>query len=422
MKKAVVNYLMKQKALLKKQVERRGENALSPEDADNAYALIDEVEATIKEIEAAPEAATFEDVMKAMEAKMAEFAEAMREKANTEPKQQPAENYLHSENSLHDFADSLRDGMRGGSFRSSWGKKLSANGVTITSGDEFGYMPDYVVGRIEDKFLRRYPWLADLKWVNAKRYAIRYQSADQNSTSPDVRAKGHTPGNAKTDNAFTMVAESLECQAIYAKIMIDNITVFNDDKGLIDYVIETLGDQMVYETQRAVLVGDGRLSTSPDKINSIVSVGRATTDAFVTVTSRDSSNYELIEQLREMVDSINNEAGEDVYVFLSKSDITEIAKFIYTSGSAVRYTPIEDIAAMIGATKIFPSALVGADANDFTYQAIAFCPSKYVMIGQQDYKLDTWQDYVNNQAGYRLEKFTAGAPEGLLMGAALLAV
>ena len=44
------------------------------------------------------------------------------------------------------------------------------------------------------------------------------------------------------------------------------------------------------------------------------------------------------------------------------------------------------------------------------------------MIGQQDYKLDTWQDYDKNRAGYRLEKFTAGAPEGLLMGAALLAV
>lgn len=413
-----IELLKKQRELYRAQVARRGENALSPEDSAAAYEMIDALTAAIAEAEAAPENVTKEELADIIQGKLDEFKEAAAEKTAAETEPAPAENYLHSENSLKDFAGSIREGLQGVSFRKSWGDKLRTNGVTITSGDEFGYLPDYVVGKIEDMWQHRFPWLQKVKKVNAKRYAIRYQTTGQDSTSPDVRAKGHTAGGTKTDNVFTMLAESVETQAIYAKIMIDNITIWNDDKGLVDYIIDALGTQMVYEMHRAILVGDGRLSTSPDKINSIDPIARTTSDNWVTVSQRDSSNYQLIQDLRAMVDNVDNEMGEEIILFLSKEDKTAVAEYLHATGGSYRYSTDAEIAAQLGVSEIYTTPLLGS-ANTYDYQAIAFMPEKYVLIGQDDYKLDTWQNYENNTTGYRLEKFAGGAPEGLKMGAVM---
>lgn len=417
MKKKLIAFYTKQLNAYKKQVRS---NSLSQEDADNAYAMIDELEALIKELEAAPEEFTMDDVLAKVDDKIAEIKETIKEKRDAGSGDEggaPAENYLRSTNSLHDFATAIRNGLNGGSFRASWNEKLAANGITITSGDEFGYLPDYVVSRISDLWQHKFEWLQSLKRVNAKRYAIRYQSTAQDSTSPDVRAKGHTAGNAKTDVAFTMIADSLECQAIYARIKVDNETIFNDDKGLIDYVINALATQMQYEIHRAVLVGDGRSGSSPDKVKSFTSVARATTDNFVTVSTRDS-NFQLIQQLRALVDDIENEDGEDIFLFMSKADISAVMEYQHTSTGSVRYDSVEDLARQIGVAKIIPTSLCSSGSGNT--QAIAFCPSKYVVIGQDAVALNTWKDWDYNQTGYIMERFCAGAPEGLKMGAVLL--
>lgn len=424
MKKKEIALYKRMRENYRSQLAQRGENALSPEDADKAYAMIDELDALIKDLEAAPEEFTMNDVIAKVDEKIAELKETFKEKTqviegNGDSGNTPAENYLRSTNALHDFAEALRTGLNGGSVKAVWGEHLAKNGITITSGDEFGYMPDYVVSRIEDTWKHKFEWLNSLKRVNAKRYAIRYQTTSQDSTSPDVRAKGHTAGNAKTDIALTMLAESLECQFIYARIKVDNLTIFNDDKGLIDYVIDAMATQMQYEIHRAVLVGDGRSGSSPDKINSIVSVARAASDSFVTVTTRDAANFSLIEDYRALVDSIDNEDGADIILFCSKDDLTTLCKHIYAAGGDVRYDSTEDIARQLGVTKIITSKLLGADKATYTYQAIALCPSKYVVIGEDAVAVNTWKDWDYNQTGYIMERAIAGAPEGMKMGAVM---
>lgn len=414
MKKKLIAFYTKQLNAYKKQVRS---NTLSPEDADNAYAMIDELEALIDELKASEEDFTMDDVLAKIDERIAELKETMKEK--TEPQPQPQENYLRSTNSLHDFATALRNGLNGGSFRREWAEHLATNGITITSGDEFGYLPDYVASRIADTWQHKFEWLTSLKRVNAKRYAIRYQSASQDSTSPDVRAKGHTAGGEKSDIALTMLAESLECQAIYARIKVDNQTIFNDDAGLVDYVVDSLATQMQYELHRAVLVGDGRLSTSPDKINSITAVARTTSDAFVTVATRDTT-VEYIQDLRGLVDSINNEDGDEVFLFMTKADISAVQEFVYSAGGSVRYSSVEDLARQLGVARIISvnSALLPGTTG--APQAIAFCPSKYVVIGEEDVAFNTWKDWDYNQTGYIMERFLAGAPEKPEMGAVLL--
>lgn len=420
-KATMIRIFKKMRDNYRSQLSVRGENALSQEDADKAYAMIDELEATIKDLEAAEDEKTAEDILNAVDEKIKQFAETLKEKTQSGGAPTPAENYLRSTNSLHDFAEALRAGYeKRSTVKAAWGEALRTNGITITSGDEFGYLPDYVKGKIQDAWQHKFEWLNSLKRVSAKRYAIRYQTTDQDSTSPDVRAKGHTAGNVKTDVAFTMLAKSLECQFVYGKIKIDNETKFNDDAGLVDYVVDALTTQMQYEINRAVLVGDGRSSSSPDKIKKIDAIARSTSDAFVTVTTRDASNNALIEDLRTLCDSVRNEDGEDVFLFMSKADLTALCKHIYATGGDVRYDSIEEMARQLGVTKIITSKLLGADKATYTYQAIAFCPSKYVMIGEDTVSFKTWEDMDYNVTGYRMERALAGAPEGLEMGAVML--
>lgn len=420
MKKKQIALYKRMRDNYRSQLNQRGENALSPEDADKAYAMIDELDALIKDLEAAPEEFTMDDVIAKVDEKIAELKETFKEKQQGGGAPTPAENYLRSTNSLHDFAEALRAGYeKRSTVRAAWGEALRTNGITIASGSEFGYLPDYVKGKIQDAWQHKFEWLNSLKRVSAKRYAIRYQTTDQDSTSPDVRAKGHTAGNAKTDAAFTMLAKSLECQFIYGKIKIDNETIFNDDAGLVDYVVDALTTQMQYEVSRAVLVGDGRSSSSPDKIKKIDAIARSTSDAFVTVTTRDANNA-LIEDLRALCDSVRNEDGEDVFLFMSKADLTALCKHIYAAGGDVRYDSTEEMARQLGVTKIITSKLLGANKANYTYQAIAFCPSKYVMIGEDTVSFKTWEDMDYNVTGYRMERALAGAPEGLEMGAVML--
>ena len=70
-------------------------------------------------------------------------------------------------------------------------------------------------------------------------------------------------------------------------------------------------------------------------------------------------------------------------------------------------------------SRIITTNLVGSDNQTYTYQAIALCPSKYVVIGEDAVAVNTWKDWDYNQTGYIMERAIAGAPEGMKMGAVM---
>ena len=96
----------------------------------------------------------------------------------------------------------------------------------------------------------------------------RIKSVFADITMDEARAKGYTKGNLKTEEVFSLLKRSTTPTTVYKKQKLDR-----DDKiDITDFdVVAWLKSEMRLmldeELARAYIVGDGRLSTSNDKID-----------------------------------------------------------------------------------------------------------------------------------------------------------
>lgn len=96
----------------------------------------------------------------------------------------------------------------------------------------------------------------------------RIKSIFADITEEDARAKGYIKGNLKKDEVFSLLKRTTTPTTIYKKQKLDR----DDVVDIVDFdVVAWLKSEMRVmldeEIARAVLVGDGRLASSDDKIN-----------------------------------------------------------------------------------------------------------------------------------------------------------
>jgi HK97 family phage prohead protease len=114
----------------------------------------------------------------------------------------------------------------------------------------------------------------DMGWVQKVMNSVhhtpfsRIKSILADITEDDARAKGYIKGNLKKDEVFTLLKRTTTPTTIYKKQKLDR----DDVVDIIDFdVVAWLKSEMRMmldeEIARAILIGDGRLSSSDDKIN-----------------------------------------------------------------------------------------------------------------------------------------------------------
>ena len=114
----------------------------------------------------------------------------------------------------------------------------------------------------------------DMGWVQKVMKSVhhtpfsRIKSIFADITEEDARAKGYIKGNFKKDEVFSLLKRTTTPTTIYKKQKLDR----DDVVDIVDFdVVAWLKSEMRLmldeEIARAVLVGDGRLSSSDDKIN-----------------------------------------------------------------------------------------------------------------------------------------------------------
>lgn len=327
----------------------------------------------------------------------------------------PNEEYLKTQNSVHDFADAIRNAKTADEFRKNWNDKLVANGFTITQGSEPAFVPDAVKGMISDIWDRNADWLRDLNNTGAKRFYCRYNTSDQ--TAENSRAKGWKKGDTKVGQTINVAAKLLEAQFIYKIQEIDLKTQWDSDEALISYVIGELVDQILYEIKRAILVGDGRDVSSDYKINSFEAVAKTSTDAYTTVSTVTANGF-LVDDMRAMVDSIHNPNNKPVLVFMDKASLRTLSRVQASETSTPVYIPTEQVAEQIGATRIITTDLLGSD-----FKAVSFIPSEYYLVGENILNpvLYTWHEGYKNVDVWRYECVAGGGINAMQSSAVLKA-
>lgn len=96
----------------------------------------------------------------------------------------------------------------------------------------------------------------------------RIRSVFADITEDDARARGYIKGKLKKEEVFTLLKRSTTPTTIYKKQKMDRDDVVDiTDFDVIAWLKSEMRGMLDEEIARAILVGDGRLSSSDDKIN-----------------------------------------------------------------------------------------------------------------------------------------------------------
>lgn len=206
------------------------------------------------------------------------------------------DNSEQNENVLQhdDFQAIISDAKRYGSMREAFENYAKDHDVDI---NELTHSADYGIENIgylfsDDKAVTREPimvsrnmdWVA--KFTNSVRHTpfSRIKSIFANITEDDARAKGYIKGNVKKEEVFTLLKRSTTPTTVYKKQKIDRDDVIDIvDFDVVAWLKREMRVMLDEEIARAALVGDGRVSSSDDKIDPIHIRPIWTDDDFYTI-------------------------------------------------------------------------------------------------------------------------------------------
>lgn len=160
--------------------------------------------------------------------------------------------------------DIINDAKRYGSLKESFLAHTATYGI-----ENIDYLfPDAKTLNNEPDFISR-----DLEWVDAVMDGVKHnpftriKSMHANITEDEARAKGYIKGKLKKEEVFSLLKRTTSPTTIYKKQKLDR----DDQLDITDFdVVAWLKKEMRMmldeEIARAILIGDGRLASSDDKI------------------------------------------------------------------------------------------------------------------------------------------------------------
>ena len=96
----------------------------------------------------------------------------------------------------------------------------------------------------------------------------RIKSQFANLTEDEARARGYMKGKEKKEQVFTLLKRTTDPQTIYKKQKMDRDDIIDiTDFDVVAWIKGEMRGQLEEEIARAILIGDGRLASSDDKIH-----------------------------------------------------------------------------------------------------------------------------------------------------------
>ena len=140
-----------------------------------------------------------------------------------------------------------------------------AHGV---SNIDYLFPDDRYVGDVPGVIKRDNTWVS--KFLGKVHHSpfSRVKSLFANLTEDEARAKGYIKGNLKKEQVFSLLKRSTTPVTIYKKQKLDRDDIIDiTDFNVVGFIKTEMREMLDEEIARAALIGDGRLSSSDDKIN-----------------------------------------------------------------------------------------------------------------------------------------------------------
>lgn len=171
--------------------------------------------------------------------------------------QENNENFLSHSDTEAIFSDARRYG----SLKDS----ALAHGITNL---EYLFPEDTNLNKVPEFISRDTGWVKNVMSSVHHTPFSRIKSQFADITADDARAKGYTKGNLKKEEVFSLLKRSTTPTTVYKKQKLDRDDVIDiTDFDVVSWIKGEMRMMLDEELARAFLIGDGRLSSSDDKIN-----------------------------------------------------------------------------------------------------------------------------------------------------------
>lgn len=314
----------------------------------------------------------------------------------------------------------INDGKRFGSLKESF----------LAHADEYGiqnidwlFPEAKTLNNPPDFIKRETEWVA--KFMNAvhKTPFSRIKSMFANITEDEARAKGYIKGKYKKEEVFSLLKRTTTPTTIYKKQKMDRDDAIDiTDFDVISWLKAEMRMMLDEEIARAALVGDGRLSSSDDKINE-QNIRPIWTDedlfsVKVTVGAQktDADDVKAKAFIKACIKSRKLYKGSgNPTLFTTEDMIADMLLIEDTTGRRI-YNSISDLATTLRVKEIVPVEVMegltrtkGADTYDL--MAIMVNPTDYNMGADKGGAISMFDDFDidYNQMKYLLETRCSGA-------------
>ena len=346
------------------------------------------------------------------------------------------DNSEQNENVLQhdDFQAIISDAKRYGSMREAFENYAKDHDVDI---NELTHSADYGIENIgylfsDDKAITREPimvsrnmdWVA--KFTNSVRHTpfSRIKSLFANITEDDARAKGYIKGNVKKEEVFTLLKRSTTPTTVYKKQKIDRDDVIDIvDFDVVAWLKREMRVMLDEEIARAALVGDGRVSSSDDKIDPIHIRPIWTDDDFytikqtVSVASSDNESTIAKNFIKQCIKARKNYKGSgNPTLYTTEDMLTDMLLLEDTTGRVI-YESTAKLATTLRVKEIVTvpvmENLTRTDDNSkvHTLLGIIVNPNDYTIGADKGGAVNMFDDFDidYNQQKYLIETRCSGA-------------
>ncbi len=246
----------------------------------------------------------------------------------------------------------LSDAKRYGSLKES----VLAHGI-----EQIDYLfPEAKTLNDTPEFIQR-----DMGWVQKVMNGVhhtpfsRIKSIFANITEDEARAKGYIKGNKKKEEVFSLLKRTTTPTTIYKKQKLDRDDVVDiTDFDVVAWLKSEMRMMLDEEIARALLIGDGRLSSSDDKINELNIRPIAYDDdlytikAYVNVSSTATDDQKAKAFIRSAIKARKDYKGSGEPSLYTTEDILTDCLLLEDTTGRIIYDSVSKLAATLRVKEI----------------------------------------------------------------------
>lgn len=202
-------------------------------------------------------------------------------------------------------------------------------------------------------------WVSDVMNSVHKTPFSRIKSMFADITEDEARAKGYIKGNLKKEEVFSLLKRSTTPTTIYKKQKLDRDDVVDiTDFDVISWLKHEMRMMLDEEIARAILIGDGRLASSDDKINEqnirpVVSDSELfTIKTLVNIAKGATDDDKAKATIKAAVKARKNYKGSGNPTFYTTEDFLTNALLLEDTQGHRLYKNESDVAAAMRVSKI----------------------------------------------------------------------